>query len=626
MPGNIEDYAVIGNCETMALVGRDGSIDWLGLPRFDSPACFAALLGEPQHGRWLIAPRAKTATVKRQYRDSTLILETVFKTRTGRVRVTDFMTGSRHSAGVFRIVTGLEGTVRMRTELVVRFDYGSIVPWVRRLDGDGRLQMTAGPDRLLLDTDVELRGENMRTVGEFDIKARQQKTFALTWSPSFRDVPERPDPVSAFKRVEEVWSSWAKTFVPSSKYGPDVMRSLLVLKALTHWETGGIVAAATTSLPEQLGGERNWDYRYCWLRDATFTLYALIETGYLDEAKAWRSWLARAAAGSPDELQILYGIAGERRIDEFVLPWLPGYQGAKPVRVGNAASEQIQLDVYGEVLDALYVARRAGLTEDETIWPLECALVNHLGQIWDQPDDGIWEVRGGRRHFVHSKVMAWVAFDRIVRSAEEFSLPGPVKHWKEVRDRIHDNVCANGFDAERNSFVQSYGSKALDASLLNIPLVGFLPCSDPRVQGTVAAIEKELMRGGFVMRYDTGENVGDGENVDGLPPGEGAFLACSFWLVDNYALQGRIKEARELFDRLLALRNDVGLLAEEYDIAAKRQVGNFPQALSHLSLINSARNLVDNTGPAHKRAKIAPHRLEKRRATGKAPAECPGRT
>jgi GH15 family glucan-1,4-alpha-glucosidase len=403
------------------------------------------------------------------------------------------------------------------------------------------------------------------------------------------------------------------------------MRSLLVLKALSHWETGGIVAAATTSLPEQLGGERNWDYRYCWLRDATFTLYALIETGYLDEAKAWRSWLIRAAAGSPDELQILYGVAGERRIDEYELPWLPGYQGARPVRIGNAASEQIQLDVYGEVLDALYVARKAGLNEDGTIWPLECALVKHLEQIWDQPDDGIWEVRGGRRHFVHSKVMAWVAFDRIVRSAEEFRLPGPVRHWKDVRDRIHDNVVANGFDPELNSFVQSYGSKALDASLLNIPLVGFLPCSDPRVQGTVAAIEKGLLRGGFVMRYDTGETVGDGGNVDGLPPGEGAFLACSFWLVDNYALQGRLREARRLFERLLALRNDVGLLAEEYDMDAKRMVGNFPQALSHLSLINSARNLLDNSGPAHMRGKVTRHRSRKRRVTARAPAEMVGR-
>jgi GH15 family glucan-1,4-alpha-glucosidase len=594
MPGKIEDYAVIGNCETMALVCNDGSIDWLGLPRFDSPACFAALLGGPEHGRWLIAPKAKNATVTRRYRDSTMILETVFTTRTGRVRVSDFMTGSLHSAGIIRIVTGLEGKVVMRTEIVARFDYGAIVPWVRRLE-DGRLQMIAGPDRLLIDTEVELRGENMKTVGEFTVRAREKKAFVLTWTPSFHELPDRMDPHKSHKRIEKAWSHWAKTYKPKSKYGPAVLRSLLTLKALTHWETGGIVAAATTSLPEQLGGQRNWDYRYCWLRDATFTLYALIETGYLDEARAWRGWLVRAAAGSPEELQILYGVAGERRVAEYEVPWLPGYQGAAPVRIGNAAAGQVQLDVYGEVHDALYVARCAGLDDDDTIWPLERALIGHLEQIWDQPDDGIWEVRGGRKHFTHSKVMSWVAFDRVVRSAEEFGLPGPVAHWKSIRDRIHDNVCANGFDSIRGTFVQSYGSTALDASLLNIPLVGFLPCSDPRVAGTIAAIEKDLMRDGFVMRYDTVDGV------DGLPPGEGAFLACSFWLVDNYALQGRIKEAQALYEKLLALRNDVGLLAEEYDSATKRQVGNFPQALSHLSLINSARNLLNESGPAHQR-------------------------
>jgi GH15 family glucan-1,4-alpha-glucosidase len=413
---------------------------------------------------------------------------------------------------------------------------------------------------------------------------------------SYKADPERVSATEALKEVESFWSDWVATFEPAGEWSDAVLRSLLTLKALSHWETGGIVAAATTSLPEQLGGSRNWDYRFCWLRDATFTLLALMEVGFVEEAKAWRNWLVRAAAGSPDQLQIMYGIAGERRLDEYEVPWLAGYEGATPVRIGNAAAGQIQLDVYGEVLDALYVGRRTGLAADVSGWALECALVTHLETIWDQPDDGIWEVRGGRRHFTHSKVMAWVAFDRAVRSAEEFGLEAPLDRWRAVRDRIHDEVCDRGFDANQNSFVQSYDSAALDASLLLIPLVGFLPAADPRVRGTLAAIERNLMRDGFVMRYDTGSGT------DGLPPGEGAFLACSFWLVDNYVLQKRYEDARGLFVRLLALRNDVGLFAEEYDATAKRQLGNFPQAFSHLALINAAHNLSASGGPAHKRA------------------------
>jgi GH15 family glucan-1,4-alpha-glucosidase len=595
MPSRIEDYAVIGNCETMALVGLDGSIDWLGLPRFDSPACLAALLGTTDNGRWLIAPSDTDARARRRYLGDTLILETTFETAAGAVCVVDFLSRRGAVSDVVRLVRGISGRVAMRIELIVRFDYGSAEPWVTRRD-DGRLQMISGPDRLLLDTSVPLHGEGMKTIGEFTVEAGQEVGFVLTWTPSYKADPEPVSATKALKQAESFWSEWAAAFKPAGEWSDAVLRSLLTLKALSHWETGGIVAAATTSLPEQLGGSRNWDYRFCWLRDVTFTLYALMEAGFLEEAKAWRNWLLRATAGNPAQLQIMYGIAGERRIDEYEVPWLTGYQGAAPVRIGNAAAGQVQLDVYGEVLDALYVGRRDGLAANASGWTLECALISHLETIWDQPDNGIWEVRGGRRHFTHSKVMAWVAFDRAVRSAEEFGLEGPVGRWRAVRDRIHDEVCERGFDANQNSFVQSYGSTALDASLLLIPMVGFLPADDPRVRGTLAAVEHNLMRDGFVMRYDTGRGT------DGLPPGEGAFLACSFWLVDNYVLQKRYKDARALFVRLLALRNDVGLLAEEYDATAKRQVGNFPQAFSHLALINSARNLTAADGPAHKRA------------------------
>jgi GH15 family glucan-1,4-alpha-glucosidase len=599
MAGRIEDYAVIGNCETMALVGRDASIDWLCLPRFDNAACFAALLGDPGNGRWLIAPAAAGARTSRRYRGDTLILETLFETDQGAVRITDFMGRRDGVSDLIRVVSGLRGVMAMRTELCVRFGYGAAMPWVSRQE-DGRLQLVAGPDRLLLDTEVALRGENFTTVGEFEVTAGQDVAFALTWTPSFKAAPARLDPTEVLARIDSFWVGWAAPLKHTGEWSKDVLRSLLTLKGLAHWETGGIVAAATTSLPEMISGARNWDYRYCWLRDATFTLYALIGAGFLDEARAWREWLLRAVAGNPADLQIMYGLAGERSLSEYELPHLPGYEGSAPVRIGNAAAGQVQLDVYGEVLDAFYVGRCAGLSEEAASWQLECALLEHLETIWDQPDEGIWEVRGGRKHFTHSKIMAWVAFDRAVRSVEEFGLEGPADHWRAIRDTIHAEVCDRGFDASLNSFVQSYGSTALDASLLRVAMVGFLPPTDPRVQGTLAAIEGDLVRDGLVLRYDTGESV------DGLAPGEGAFLACSFWLVDNYVLQGRTEEARALFDRLLSLRNDVGLLAEEYDPRAGRQLGNFPQAFSHLALINSAHNLASMAGPVHQRASTEP--------------------
>ena len=593
-PNRIEDYAIIGNCESAALVGCDGSIDWLGLPRFDSAACFAALLGDPQHGRWLIAPIGAATRVTRRYRGNTLILETVFETSDGAVCVIDFMSRRDRVSDLVRLVKGISGTVSMRTELIVRFDYGSMVPWVSR-ENDGRLQFAAGPDRVLLDTTVGLRGENMRTVGEFDVVAGQEVAFSFSWVPSYHSRPAVLRAADALAQAEAFWSAWISTAQSPTEWSEAVLRSLLTLKSLVHRETGGIVAAVTTSLPEKLGGSRNWDYRYCWLRDATFTLYALIGGGFLDEAGAWRKWLLRAIGGSPDKLQIMYGVAGERGVAEYEIPWLPGYAGSAPVRIGNAAVGQLQLDVYGEVLDALYVARKAGLGRNAASWALECALVAHLETVWEQPDEGIWEVRGGRKHFTESKVMAWVAFDRAVRSAEEFKLNGPLEHWRTVRDAIHAQVCDRGFDPAQNSFIQSYGSTALDASLLLIPMVGFLPPTDPRIRGTLAAIEHNLVRDGLVLRYHSAEGS------DGLPPGEGAFLACSFWLADNYVLQERYAEARALFDRLLSLRNDVGLLAEEYDAVSKRQLGNFPQAFSHLALINTARNL-SGAGPVHDRS------------------------
>ena len=594
MLDRIEDYALIGNLETAALVGHDGSIDWLGMPRFDSPAFFAALLGTQEDGRWRIAPVADVRST-RCYRGDTMVLETTFETPDGSVCVIDFMSRRQGISDLVRIVRGLRGSVAMRTELIVRYDYGSIVPWVAQ-QPDGRRCLTAGPDRLVLASDAALHGQDMHTVGEFTVGAGEEVCFALSWSLSYRPPPPPLDVHRALQEVESLWSQWAAPLPANGRWAEAVRRSLLTLKALVHWETGGIVAAATTSLPEKIGGQRNWDYRYCWLRDATLTLYALLGAGFVEEARAWRDWLVRAAAGDPGDLQIMYGVAGERRLPEYEVAALAGFANSKPVRIGNAAAGQIQLDVYGEVLDALYVGRRAGLGADAASWAVECALVDHLEQIWRQPDHGIWEVRGRRRQFTHSKVMAWVAFDRAVRSATEFGMQAPVQRWTQVRDAIHREVCEHGFDASLGSFVQAYGEKGLDASLLLIPMVGFLPASDERVRGTVAAIEHHLLHNGLVLRYDTATTD------DGLPPGEGAFLACSFWLADNYILQGRLADAEALFDRLLSFRNDVGLLAEEYDPAAGRQLGNFPQAFSHLALVNTAISLVSSEGPAQQRA------------------------
>ena len=599
MPLRIEDYALIGDCETAALVGIDGSIDWLCWPRFDSAACFAALLGSPEHGRWLMAPADATSRATRRYRDGTLILETDFETADGAVTLIDFMPLRGVASDLVRLVVGRRGSVTMRTELVIRFDYGAAVPWVTRLPERTGLRAIAGPNMVALRTGVPLRGEGLRTVGEFTVAAGDQVPFDLTYTPSHQELPDPVEPMQALADTEAFWKNWSKRCQDGGEWREAVVRSHITLKALTYAPTGGIVAAPTTSLPEQLGGPRNWDYRYCWLRDATFALLSLMDAGYLEEAEAWREWLLRAVAGDPHQIQIMYGVAGERRLAEWEASWLPGYEGARPVRVGNAAYEQLQIDVFGEVADALYQARCAGLCVSDTGWALERSLLARVMEVWDQPDEGIWEMRGGKRHFTHSKVMAWVALDRAVKSAERFELEGPVDQWRELRDAVHDSVCRNGFDEELGSFVQSYGSKQLDASLLLLPLVGFLPASDPRIGGTVRAIEQRLVRDGLVLRYDTAEAE------DGLPPGEGAFLACSFWLVDNLVLQGRWEDARTLFDHLLSLRNDVGLLAEEYDPRRRRQLGNFPQAFSHLALTDSARSLTSAKNPAAQRAETA---------------------
>ncbi|MEO8122531.1 MAG: glycoside hydrolase family 15 protein [Burkholderiales bacterium] len=583
MPLAIEDYALIGDCHTAALVGRDGSIDWACFPRFDSGACFAALLGEPRHGRWLIAPTDEVKATERRYRDETLVLETTFETEKSAVRVVDFMPLSTERRDIVRIVEGLRGTVAMQMELVIRFDYGSIVPWVRRVDG--AMLATAGPDSMELRCAVPVHGKKMTTVAAFDICEGERSAFVLNYHPSHEAAPPALDAQEALQATEREWHEWSGRCTYDGRWRDAVMRSLLTLKALTFAPTGGIIAAPTTSLPEQAGGVRNWDYRYCWLRDATFTLNALLATGYHEEAIAWREWLLRAAAGNPEDMQILYGITGARRLDEREIDWLPGYRGAAPVRIGNAAVDQLQLDVFGEVMDTLHLAHCAGLHPASHAWRIQSALLKFLEANWERPDEGIWEIRGPRRHFTHSKVMAWVAFDRAVKSVERFGLEGPVDHWRQVRDTIHAQVCKSGFDAQRNTFVQSYETKALDASLLLITVVGFLPPEDPRVRGTVEAIERELVVDGLVQRYATQESL------DGLPTGEGVFLPCSFWLADNLALIGREDDARALFERLLKLANDVGLLAEEYDPDAHRMLGNFPQALTHMALVNSARLL-----------------------------------
>ncbi|QRX81869.1 glycoside hydrolase family 15 protein [Glaciimonas sp. PAMC28666] len=583
MPLPIEEYALIGDCHTAALVGRDGSIDWLCLPRFDSGACFSALLGAPEHGRWLIAPQAAIRSTRRQYRDGTLILETEFETDDGVVRIIDCMPVSDERWDVLRIVEGVSGRVAMSMELIIRFDYGSIVPWVQQVDDV--LLATAGPHTLELRTTVDVHGENMKSVAEFHVNEGERVPFSLNYRPSYEATQIIVDPEESLKITESGWRKWSERNIYQGRWRDAVVRSLITLRALIYAPTGGIIAAPTTSLPEQLGGVRNWDYRYCWLRDATFTLNALLLAGYQDEAIAWREWLLRAAAGSPEDLQILYSVTGERRLDETVLDWLPGYGNAAPVRVGNAASKQFQLDVYGEVMDTLHLARSAGMESDLSTWKIQVALLHFLESNWQLPDEGIWEIRGPRLHFTHSKVMAWVAFDRAIKDVEVFGLEGPVARWREVRDTIHAQVCAEGYDAINNTFVQSYGSSHLDASLLLMMQVGFLPCDDPRVRGTVEAIERSLMVNGLVLRYSTGTNV------DALPPGEGVFLPCSFWLADSLVLMGRREEGEALFERLLDLRNDVGLLSEEYDVPGRHMLGNFPQALTHMALINTARLL-----------------------------------
>jgi GH15 family glucan-1,4-alpha-glucosidase len=592
----IEDYALIGDCHTGALVSRAGSIDWLCWPRFDSAACFAALLGTPENGFWRISPGAEARAVSRRYRPDTLILETEFETDSGAVTVIDFMPIRTTQCDLVRMVVGRRGRVAMESEGVLRFDYGSSVPWVALSDDRKRLRAVAGPDMVLLSAPVTLENRDRKTWARFEVAAGEVYPFVLTYVPSHLDSKHEIDAQKSLAETERFWTQWSARCTHTGEWTGPVRRSLITLKALTYAPTGGIVAAPTTSLPEKIGGVRNWDYRYCWLRDATLTLLALMNGGYFEEAKAWREWLLRAVAGSPEQMQIMYGIAGERRLTEFEVPWLAGYEASEPVRIGNAAAAQLQLDVYGEVVDTLYQACKGGLARHDAAWSLQRALLEHLAKVWVQPDEGLWEVRSPPRHFTYSKIMAWVAFDRAIKMVEHFELPGPVNRWREMRRRIHVDVCRRGFSRKRNAFVQCYGSNELDASLLLIPITGFLPCSDPRVVSTMEAIRRDLTVDGLVRRYRTGEET------DGLPPGEGMFLACSFWLADNLCMQGRWGEAGELFSRLVGLCNDVGLLAEEYDPVAKRFLGNFPQAFSHVGLVNTALNLSAREKPAEQRS------------------------
>ena len=594
----IEDYALIGDMSTGALVGRDGSIDWLCLPRFDSMACMASLLGNDENGHWKIAPGGAEMCTSRSYWDSSLVLETTFKNDDGQVTIIDFMPLSedRDRIDLVRIVRGDAGSVAMEMEFVLRFDYGEFIPWVRRHDYG--ISAVAGPDAVQLLTPVKLRGEDFRTRASFTVNKGEEVPFLLTWHPSHLPEPREKSPFDLLKATQESWKSWSAKRTYRGPHDDVVQRSLIVLKALTNSQTGGIVAAATTSLPEALGGVRNWDYRYCWLRDATFTLYALMKSGYEAEAAEWQKWLLRATAGKPSDLQIMYGIGGERLLPESEISWLSGYEGSKPVRIGNAAHKQFQLDVYGEIMDSLHVAQIGGVKSNGDVRGVQRAIMEFLQTAWKKPDEGLWEVRGPRRHFTHSKVMAWVAVDRAIKDAERFGLEGPVKQWKALRAEIHKEVCEKGWNERKKSFVQYYDTDELDASLLMIPLVGFLGPDDPRVVGTMEAVERELMNNGLVMRY-----LGK-ENVDGLPGTESPFLACSFWLADNMELVGRHDDAVQLFERLTGLTNDVGLLSEEYDPVAKRMLGNFPQAFSHVGLVNTAHNLQrPSTGPAKSRAK-----------------------
>jgi GH15 family glucan-1,4-alpha-glucosidase len=591
---DIKDYALIGDCETAALVGRDGSIDWLCWPRFDSEACFAALLGTHEHGHWRIAPQHPEARVSRRYRPDTLILETRFESPEGAATLIDFMPPRGRHSNIVRIVVGEHGRVAMTTKVVFRFGYGAIVPWVTRTE-DGTLRAIAGPDMVVLRTPVYLRGEDLTTVGTFSVAAGDTIPFVLTYCSSNNPAPQARDPTASLAATEAFWRDWTGKCTAGGVWHDAVVRSLITLKALTYAPTGGIVAAPTTSLPERAGGPRNWDYRFCWLRDATLTLLAMMHAGIYWEAAAWREWMVRAVAGSAHQIQPVYGISGERRLSEWTAEWLPGFRNSQPVRIGNEAYRQFQLDVFGEVMDALHQARRSGLASTDSGWLVQVAMLDHLARAWCEPDEGIWEIRAERQHFVYSKVMAWVAFDRAIKSLEGFGLEGPVAQWRKLRAQIFAEVCERGFDNELGSFVQYYGSKEVDASLLLLATVGFLPVSDPRIAGTVRAVEQRLLVDGFVRRYE------NKTGVDGLPPGEGVFLACSFWLVDVYVLQGRRDDAEKLFKRLIGLCNDVGLLSEQYDPAARQLLGNFPQAFSHIGLINSAFNLTRTLMPVHQR-------------------------
>ena len=595
MSSRIEDYGLIGDCETAALVGRDGSIDWLCWPAFDSDACFASLLGSDKHGRWLIAPADEVTHTSRRYWDNTLILETRFETAGGVVALIDFMPPRGNASDVVRLVRGVSGRVKLRMQLVIRFGFGVDIPWVKRTE-DGALLAICGQDMAVLRTPVQTRGEDLTTVAEFEVGEGETVPFVLTYGPSFLPLPKPINPAHALRDTEEFWTEWCGHCTYEGGNRDLVMRSLITLKALTYKPTGGIVAAPTTSLPEKLGGARNWDYRFCWLRDATFTLLALMNSGYTEEALAWHNWLLRAAAGAPANMQIMYGIMGQRRLLEWEAGWLPGYEGAQPVRIGNAAHAQLQLDVYGELIDAFHQSRMASLELDETTWALETAVLEHLAKMWDQPDHGIWERRGEGRHYVSSKVMCWVAFDRGIKSAERFGFDAPLDRWRALRDAICVDVCEKGFDTRQNAFVEFYGAQTLDASILLLPAVGFLPATDPRVRGTIAAVEKHMIRDGFVLRHDPREVT------DEKQPIEGAFLACSLWLADAYVLAGEIGKAQALFDRVVGIANDLGLLAEEYDSGVGRQTGNFPQALTHIALVNTAHNLSEARKPVEKPA------------------------
>jgi GH15 family glucan-1,4-alpha-glucosidase len=597
LPSKIEDYGLIGDCETAALVGRDGSIDWLCWPAFDSDACFAALLGTPRQGRWLMAPAEAVKKSSRRYWDNTLILETQFETETGAVAVIDFMPPRGNASDVVRLVRGVSGRVKLRMELVIRFGFGIDIPWVKKTEDGSGLLAICGQDMTVLRTPVETRGEDMTTVADFEVGEGETVPFVLTYGPSHLAVPEPINPAQALQETEDFWIEWCSRCSYDGECRDLVVRSLITLKALTYAPTGGIVAAPTTSLPEKLGGARNWDYRFCWLRDATFTLLALMNSGYTEEASCWHNWLRRAVAGAPAGMQIMYGIMGQRRLLEWEADWLPGYEGAQPVRIGNAAHAQLQLDVYGELMDAFHQSRVTKLKLDDGTWDLECKVLEHLAEVWDQPDHGIWERRGDGAHYVSSRVMTWVAFDRAIKSAEQFGFEAPLAQWRKLRDTIHRDVCEKGFDRSINAFVESYGSRLLDASILLLPSVGFLPVSDPRVRGTLEAIEKYMMRDGFVLRHDPRAIT---EETDQRQPIEGAFLACSLWLADAYVLAGEIAKAQALFDRVVAVANDLGLLAEEYDSGKRRQTGNFPQALTHIALINTAHNLSDARGAKDK--------------------------